>query len=58
MMVIMIRMQQRCTKKEADKENQNENGKYAMEKGNVYRDDIDDGEGEGEGDEELEEEGC
>ena len=29
-----------------------------MEKGNVYRDDIDDGEGEGEGDEELEEEGC
>ena len=28
-----------------------------MEKGNVYRDDID-GEGEGEGDEELEEEGC
>ena len=29
-----------------------------MEEGNVYRDDIDDGEGEGEGDEELEEEGC
>ena len=56
MMVIMIRMQQRCTKKEADKENQNENGEYAMEEGNVYRDDIDDGEGEG--DEELEEEGC
>ena len=54
--MVAIMMQQRCTKKEADKENQNENGKYAMEKGNVYRDDIDDGEGEG--DEELEEEGC
>ena len=56
MMVIMIRNEPEGTKKEADEENYNENGKYAMEEGDVYRDDIVDGKGEG--DEELEEEGC